>query len=61
MLKERGFPGLAQNYTSYYLSAWGYFLSDYSDTEAGRSAIVAASRVLAYSAELGRQWLEANS
>ena len=61
MLKARGVPGLAQNYTAYYLSAWDYFLSDYSDTEAGRSAIVAASRVLAYSAELGRQWLEANS
>ena len=61
VLKARGFAGLAQNYTVYYLSAWDYFLSDYSDTEAGRSAIVAASRVLAYSAELGRQWLEANS
>ena len=58
MLRDRGFAALVDNYSAYYLSAWEYFLSGYTDTEAGRSAIVAGSRALLESAELGRRWLE---
>ena len=58
MLMDRGNVGLADIYSAYYFSAWEFFLSGYTDTEAGRSAILAGSRVLAESAEMGRRWLE---
>ena len=44
----------------YYLSLWGYFLSGFADSDAARSAIERAARLLTSSAELGREWLAAN-
>ena len=58
MLRDRGLVELADAYVTYYRSAWRFFLSGYSDTDAGRSAIEAGSQVLAEGAELGRRWLE---
>ncbi len=58
MLRDWGHGGLADSYSAYYLSAWEYFLSGYTDTEAGRSAIAAGSRALTEGAKLGRLWLE---
>ena len=60
-LRDLGLTGLADGYTSFYLSSWDYFLSGFTDSDAGRSAIRAAARVLTESAEIGRQWLAANA
>ena len=59
-LRDKGFGDLADSYTDYYLSSWSYFLSGCSDTDAGRSAIYAAVRVLSEGAAIGREWLAAN-
>lgn len=59
-LRDLGLVGLADGYAAFYLSSWDYFLSGFTDSDAGRSAIQAAARVLAESAEIGRQWLAAN-
>ena len=59
-MRDRGFGDLADGYTDYYLSSWRYFLSGLTDTDAGRSAIGAAVRVLSEGAAIGREWLAAN-
>ena len=59
-LRDLGLTGLAEGYTAFYLSSWDYFLSGFTDSDAGRVAIQAAARVLEESAEIGRQWLAAN-
>ena len=59
-LRDQGLTSLAEGYTTFYLSSWDYFLSGFTDSDAGRSAILAAARVLTESAEIGRQWLAAN-
>ena len=59
-LRYMGLASLADDYTTFYLSSWDYFLSGFNDSDAGRSAILAAARVLAESAEMGRMWLAAN-
>ena len=59
-LRNLGLTSLADSYAAFYLSSWDYFLSGFTDSEAGRSAILAAAQVLTESAEIGRQWLAAN-
>ena len=59
-LRDLGLTSLAGGYTAFYLSSWDYFLSGFTDSDAGRSAILAAARVLTEGAEFGRQWLAAN-
>ncbi len=59
-LRDLGLTSLADGYTAFYLSSWDYFLSGFTDSDAGRSAIEAAARVLTENAEIGRQWLAAN-
>ena len=58
-LRDRGLDSLADDYTAYYLSLWDYFLSGFTDSDAARSAIENAARLLTESAELGRQWIAA--
>jgi hypothetical protein len=60
-LRDRGFGGLADDYTAFYLAAWEYFLSGFADSDAGRSAIEAACTVLSESAEIATGWLAANA
>ena len=60
-LRDRGFASLADDYTAYYLSLWDYFLSGFTDSDAARSAIENAARLLTESAEMGRRWLAANA
>ena len=59
-LRDLGLASLADGYTTFYLSSWDYFLSGFTDSDAGRSAIQAAEKVLTESAEIGRRWLAAN-
>lgn len=59
-LRDVGLGALADAYRDFYLAAWDYFLSEFTDTNACRAAILAASGVLTASGALGRQWLEAN-
>ncbi len=59
-LRDLGLTSLADGYTTFYLSSWDYFLSGFTDSDAGRSAVQAAARVLTESAKLGRRWLAAN-
>ena len=59
-LSELGLTGMADAYAAFYLSSWDYFLSGFTDSAAGRSAVQAAAQVLTDSAEIGRQWLAAN-
>ncbi len=59
-LRDLGMASLADGYSTFYLSSWDYFLSGFTDSDAGRSAVQAAARVLTESADIGRQWLAAN-
>ena len=59
-LRELGMTSLADGYTAFYLSSWDYFLSGFTNSDAGRTAIQAAERVLTEGAEIGRRWLAAN-
>ena len=51
-LRDLGLTSLADGYTAFYLSSWDYFLSGFTDSDAGRSAIRAAALVLTESAEI---------
>lgn len=57
LLRENGQDELATRYTSYYLAAWEFFLSNWKDGDAGRSAFSAAVRALRLGADLGRSRL----
>ena len=59
-LRDLGLCDLADAYRDFYLAAWDYFLSEFADTDAYRRAMLAATRVLSESRELGRGWLETN-
>ena len=59
-LQDLGFANLANPYRAFYLSAWDYFLSAFTDTTACRAAILAGTQVLTEGADLGRQWLNDN-
>ncbi len=45
-----------RDYSQFYLSAWDYFLSDYTDTNAGRGAIVAGIHALTKAIEIARKY-----
>ena len=53
-LRERQ---LAQDYTQFYISAWDYFLSGYSDTDAGRKSLLAGVNALSKAVEIAKSWL----
>lgn len=59
-LRDLGLGDLADAYRDFYLAAWDYFLSGFSDTNACRGAILAATGVLTEGGDLARQWLVAN-
>lgn len=59
-LRDLGLTSLADGYADFYMASWDYFLSGFTDSDVGRSAIEAAVRVLTESAEIGQQWLTAN-
>lgn len=59
-LRDLGLDYLADQYSGFYLAAWDYFLSSFTDISACRAAILAATRVLTEGAELGQQWPNAN-
>ena len=59
-LRDLGLDHLADSYTTFYLSAWDYFLSGFTDTTACRTAILAGTQVLTEGSDLGQQWLNAN-
>ncbi len=59
-LRDLGLGDLADAYRDFYLATWDYYRSEFTDTNACRAAILAASRVLSESGGLGRQWLAAN-
>jgi len=58
LLRENGQDELATYYSSYYLAAWQFFLSNWKDGDAGRSAFSAAVRALRLGADLGRSRLD---
>ena len=59
-LQDLALYDLANAYTAFYLSAWDYFLSGFTDTTACRAAIAAGTHVLTEGAETARQWLNSN-
>ncbi len=59
-LHDVGLASLANPYRSFYLSAWDYVLSGFTDTTACRTAILAGTQVLTEGADLGQQWLNDN-
>ena len=56
LLEEMGEENLAQDYADYYLNAWEYYLSGYTDGNAGRASIVAGAKVLNRGGEIARAW-----
>lgn len=60
-LRDLALHDLADAYSAFYLSAWDFFLSGFTDTTACRAAILAGTQVLTEGANLGQQWLNANS
>jgi len=54
LLRENGQGELATHYSSYYLAAWEFFVSNWKDGDAGRSAFSDAVKALSLGAELGR-------
>jgi len=61
LLKEMGEDQLAQDYAEFYLFGWKYFLSNYSDSEAGRSATMSGINVLSRGMEIGKSWFSKHS
>ena len=59
-LRDLAVHDLADAYTAFYLSAWDYFLSGFTDSTACRAAILAGTQVLTEGGGLGRQWLNDN-
>ncbi len=60
-LEEVGEEHLAQDYADYYLNAWEYYLSGYTDGNAGRASVVAGAKVLNRGGEIARAWLDGHS
>jgi hypothetical protein len=56
-LKKLGEKRLAQNYSQFYLNAWDYFLSNYSNTDAGRSAIISGVNTLNRGVQIAKSYL----
>ncbi len=60
-LRDLALHDLADAYSAFYLSGWDYFLSGFTNSSACRTAVLAGTQVLTQGANLGRQWLDANS
>jgi len=56
-LEELGELQLAEEYAGFYLAAWDYFLSGYSDTDAGRLSIGCGVRALIKAVEIAEEFL----
>ncbi len=56
LLKELDEHHLANEYIQFYVSCWEYFLSHYSDVDAGRKAIISAMKVLSKGVKIARQY-----
>ena len=59
-LQVLGLANLADPYRAFYLAAWEYYLSGFTDTNACRAAIASGTRVLSAGAEIAQQWLKGN-
>ena len=57
LLREIGERQLAQDYSDFYLFGWEYFISKYSNTDAGRSSLVSGVRALSRGVEIAKSWL----
>lgn len=53
-LKTLGEERLAEDYADFYVSGWKYFLSDYADHDAARSALASAVRAMERGVEIAR-------
>ena len=56
-LEELGQHRLAEDYAGFYLAAWEYFLSGYSDTDAGRLSVGCGVEALTRAVEVAEGWL----
>lgn len=54
MLREKGESQLAKDYAEFYLFGWKYFLSNYKDTNAGRSSMIYGINVLRRGIEIAK-------
>ena len=61
LLKEMGEHQLVQDYSEFYLFGWKYFLSKYSDSNAGRSSLMSGINALSRGVEIGKSWLSKHS
>ncbi len=59
-LHDVGLASLADPYRAFYLSAWDFFLSGFTDTTACRAAIASGTHVLTEGAEIAQHWLNSN-
>jgi len=55
-LQALGENELADDYVRFYLAGWGYFLSGYADTEAGRLAFLSGVNVIRRGVQIARSW-----
>lgn len=60
-LAEKGEHQLAQHYSEFYLRGWKYFLSKYSDTNAGRSTQISGVKALHKALEISKAWFSKRS
>ena len=60
-LREKGEDQLAQHYSQFYLHGWKYFLSKYSDTDAGRSTQISGVNALREALEISKAWFVEHS
>ncbi len=56
ILAELGEKQLVRDYSQFYMNSWDYFLSDYSDTNAGRGAVVAGIHALTRAIEVAKEY-----
>jgi len=61
LLEEKEQRHLARDYADYYLHAWEYYLSGYTDGNAGRLSLSAGAKVLTSGMEIARAWLSSRS
>ena len=59
-LRDLAHQNLAASYSAFYLSAWDYFHTGFTDTTACRAAIASGTHVLTEGAEIAQQWLNSN-
>ena len=61
LLEEMGQEHLARNYADYYIHAWEYYLSGYTDGNAGRASVFAGAKVLNGGMAIAKVWLVEHS